>query len=107
MEAFENGETKGQKPPSMLTYFSKMFYKNYIPIAILFTDNARQLEKTVEFKQHYLEPLQNLQQGVQIDILQGVLAGRTSIGEMQNLAKQARSMKIIKEMYLRYVRTYI
>ena len=37
---------------------------NYIPITIIFTDNARQLEKQWNLNSIYLEPLQNLQKGV-------------------------------------------
>jgi hypothetical protein len=85
MDAYTRGETKGQKPPT----------------------NSLQLKKPLEFKQYYLEPLQHLDEDFQVATLENVLAGKWSISEMQAMAKKERSLKSVKEMYLRYEYTYV
>ena len=59
------------------------------------------MKKKIEFKQHYLEPLQNLDVNLQRKILSQVMQGSMSVPQMQAEGKQLRSMKIIKETFLR------
>ena len=102
MEAYENGETKGQKPPSK--YWSIIIHAVHcytLCLYFTFIGSIRQLEKVVEFKQHYFEPLQNLQKQLQIEILHDVLSGQSTIAEMQERAREQRSLKFVKEMYIR------
>ena len=97
-----------QKGRSLQVCIGLLLYMLYTAthcVYYTFTSSIRQLEKVVEFKQHYLEPLQNLQKQLQIEILQDVLSGKSTIAEMQEIAREQRSLKFVKEMYIRCYRT--
>ena len=64
--------------------------------------NAKQLQKKNAFKQHYLEPIQNLSSTIQQSLLSQVLSGNMSIPELQEEGKRKRAMKNIKECFLRF-----
>ena len=105
MDAYTRGETKGQKPPSEPKKLNKI--NRFFILGFNITANSLQLKKPLEFKQYYLEPLQHLDEDFQVATLENVLAGKWSISEMQAMAKKERSLKSVKEMYLRYEYTYV
>ena len=99
MEAYEAGEVKGQKPPSkgLRTYVhtNDIVFESSPSYA-----GSKKQRKVVEFKQHYLEPLQTLNATTQASLLREVIAGHLSIPELGVKAKQEKSMRTIKQMYL-------
>ena len=78
-----------------------------IDVFVYCKGNSRQLKKKVEFRQHYLEPIQSLDTVTQRKLLSDVLTGQKSIAELQDEGKSLRAMKNIKETFLRYIHKHI
>lgn len=65
--------------------------------------SARQLNKAVEFKQHYFEGLHALSNDEQKTLLTRVVKKELSILEMMTEAKGIKSMNTLRDMFTRYV----
>ena len=63
--------------------------------------NARQMKKKMDFKQHYLESVQNLSADVQRSLLASVLRKELSIPELQEEGKKRRALRAAKDAFLR------
>ena len=54
-----------------------------------------------DFKQHYFEPLQNLDAKFQLHALQKVVNGKISLGEMKHEAKEFQLLNVAKALFVR------
>ena len=55
----------------------------------------------MDFKQHYLESVQNLSADVQRSLLASVLRKELSIPELQEEGKKSRALRAAKDAFLR------
>ena len=69
--------------------------------AQLYTGTKKQLLSTPEFRQHYFEALQNLDEAFQLQVLQKVAKKELSLGDMKQAANEFRAMKLAKALFAR------
>lgn len=81
MNMYEEGRVKGQK-------LSK-----------------KQLASCPEFKQQYLQPIQNLPSAFQIQVLSSMTGGEMSMMELRQAATRYRSLRSIEKAFCRYTNT--
>ena len=67
----------------------------------MYTGTKKQLLSTPEFRQHYFEPLQNLDETFQVQVLQEVAKKELSLGDMKQAANDFRTMKLAKALFAR------
>lgn len=82
IEMFEDGELKGQKE----------------------IRTKKQLQTTPDFKQHYFEPLQNLDEEFQLRVLRKVADKELSLKELKEAGTEFRLLKLAKTLFVRCTR---
>ena len=68
---------------------------------ICISGSARQMNKQVEFKQHYFESLHSLKHDQQKSLLTRFIVKEITIWEMMLEAKGMKSLNTLKDMFLR------
>ena len=61
----------------------------------------KQLQTTPDFKQHYFEALQNLDEDFQLSVLRKVKEREMSLAELKLSATEFRAMKLAKAIFVR------